>query len=287
MQQLTFGLKASQQFTTMDSLRQIWTIADEGGFDSCWVFDHFATLGPDRTGDVFEAWTLLAGMAQATRRVRIGCLVTGNSHRHPGMLAKMAVTVDHLSGGRLDMGLGAGGDELVHTMFGIPLGPARERVERLAEACQILKLLWTEPTATFAGQHYRLDDALANPKPVQRPHPPLWLGGSGERRSLRVIAEHADVWTPAAWPGEDPEELRRLSRVLDRHCADIGRDPATIRRAVQFRLPDDPAETVRTAERYVRVGFTDVILMAYQRGGAGVGAAEAAVEVLPKLRALG
>src|SRR6266487_888666 len=121
MQALRFGLKPALQLNTVETLRRMWTIADEGGFDGCWVIDHFAALGPDRTGDVFEAWTTLAAMAQATSRVRLGSMVTGNSHRHPGMLAKMAVTLDHLSGGRLDMGIGAGGDEMVHDMFGVPL----------------------------------------------------------------------------------------------------------------------------------------------------------------------
>jgi hypothetical protein len=133
MQAPTFGLKPALQLTTVETLRRMWAIADDGGFDGCWVIDHFAALGPDRTGDVFEAWTTLAAMAEATSRVRIGSMVTGNSHRNPGMLAKMAVTVDHLSGGRLDMGIGAGGDEMVHDMFGVPLGSIRERIESLAE----------------------------------------------------------------------------------------------------------------------------------------------------------
>jgi alkanesulfonate monooxygenase SsuD/methylene tetrahydromethanopterin reductase-like flavin-dependent oxidoreductase (luciferase family) len=284
---LTFGLKASQQHTPIDTLQRVWTIADEGGFDSCWVFDHFAAMGRDRGGDIFEAWTLLGAMAQATCRIRIGCMVTGNSHRHPGILAKMAVTVDHLSAGRLDMGLGAGGDELVHGMLGIPLGPPRERVERLAEACEVLELLWTEPLASFSGRYYRLDQAVANPKPVQRPHPPLWIGAVGERHSLRVVARHAAAWTPSLLPGAPLEELERLSRVLDRRCEEIGRDPATVRRAAQFRLADGPDETLRTAESLVRIGFTDLILMAYQVADAGIAAAEGAVELLPKLRTLG
>jgi alkanesulfonate monooxygenase SsuD/methylene tetrahydromethanopterin reductase-like flavin-dependent oxidoreductase (luciferase family) len=213
---LNFGLKPALQLNSMETLRRMWKLADDGGFDGCWVIDHFAALGPDRTGDVFEAWTTLAAMAEATSRVRVGTMVTGNSHRHPGMLAKMAVTVDHLSGGRLDMGIGAGGDEMVHDMFGMPLGSIRERIESLAEACQILELLWTQPTTSFDGQHYRLTDVVANPKPVQRPHPPLWVAGSGERRSLRVIAEHADVWINANMPGTPAEEPpRRVALNLD------------------------------------------------------------------------
>lgn len=286
MPELTFGLKPALQFNTVEALRRVWELADEGGFDSCWVFDHFAALGPDRSGDIFEAWTMLAAMAQLTRQVRVGTMVTGNSHRHPGMLAKMAVTVDHLSGGRLEMGLGAGGDELVHSMFGLPLGSVRERIDSLAEACQVIKLLWSEPTTSFSGRHYHLDEALANPKPLQRPHPPLWLAGSGERYSLRVIAEHADVWINANQPGTPPEELARLSGVLDRHCADIGRDPATIRRAAQLRLPADPDEAIRTVEDHVHAGFTEIIIMIFEGGPAGIAAAESALDLLPKLRAL-
>jgi F420-dependent oxidoreductase-like protein len=287
MHQPRFGLKPSLQSNSAEALQRTWAIADEGGFDTCWVFDHFAALGPDRTIDVFEAWTMLAAMAQATRRVRIGTLVTGNSHRHPGMLAKMAVSVDHLSGGRLELGIGAGGDEMVHDMFGLPLGSVRERIEALDEACRILELLWTEPRVSFSGRHYQLDGAVANPKPVQRPRPPLWVASSGERRGLRVVAEHADVWINANPPGEDPAELARLGGVLDRHCEAIGRDPDTIRRAVQLRLPDDADEALRTVERHVRAGFTEVVLMIFGGGDEGVAAAEAAAELLPKLRSLG
>ena len=287
MPELTFGLKPPQQHTSVDTLRRVWAIADEGGFDGCWVFDHFAPMGPVRSGDVFEAWTMMAAMAQATRRVRIGSLVSGNVYRHPGVLAKMAVTVDHLSAGRLDLGIGAGGDPGVDPRLGLPDRPPRERIERLDEACRMLKLLWTEPSATFAGRHYRLERAESDPKPVQRPYPPLWMGSSGERFGLRVVAEHADVWINANMSGEDPEELGRLGRVLDRHCADIGRDPATIRRAVQFRLTEEPSEVVRTAERYVRAGFTDVILMQYGAGDAPIASAEMAAKILPDLRALG
>ena len=295
MSALTFGIKPPQQSIDVDTLRKVWATVDDSGFDSCWVFDHFAPMGRVRTGDVFEAWTMLAAMAQATSRVRIGTLVTGNVYRHPGVLAKMAVTVDHLSGGRLDLGFGAGGDAYADAMLGIPIRPPGERIDRLDEACQVLKLLWTESSATFDGRHYQLIDATSDPKPVQRPHPPIWIGSSGERRGLRVVAQHADGWINAQFlrtvtddpSGEDVAELRRLAGVLDRHCADIGRDPASIRRAVQFPLSDDADDAVRTAERYVRAGFSDVIFMIRRLGAAAAGATDAAAALLPRLRALG
>src|SRR6202000_348859 len=142
-----------------------WTLADTGGFDSCWVFDHFHTLGPDPTGDFFEGWTLRAAWAQAPRRGRIGCLVTGNTYRHPGVLAKMAVTVDHLSGGRLQCGLGAGWAERGAPMFDLEYGTPGQRIARLGEACQIMKSLWTQPLTSFAGKHYAITQAIAEPKP--------------------------------------------------------------------------------------------------------------------------
>ena len=281
---LTFGLKASQQHATMDTLRRMWTIADEGGFDSCWAFDHFVPMGRDRTGDIFEAWTTLAAMAEATRHVHIGTLVTGNIYRHPAILAKMAVTVDHISAGRLLMGIGAGGDAPADAMLGLPIDPARERIERLDEACQVLQMLWTEEAVTFHGKHYHLDGALSDPKPVQRPRPPIWIGSSGERYGLRVVARHADVWMNASMNPEDVEDLTRLSRVLDRHCADIGRDPAAIRRGVQFRLPADVDETMRAVERYVRAGFSDLLFMPI---GVGLPEIEATAALIPKLRTVG
>ncbi|MCW2885905.1 MAG: monooxygenase [Streptosporangiaceae bacterium] len=278
-----FGLKPPSQFIGINDLREVWTLADEGGFDGCWVFDHFTALGPDPAGDVFEGWSLLAAMAQATRQVRIGCLVTGNTYRHPGVLAKMAATIDHLSGGRLEVGLGAGGH---HTDLGLPTAPPRDLLGRFDEACQILKLLWTEPTVTFVGEHHRLDQTLANPKPVQRPHPPLWLGSSGERGGLRVVAKYADVWINASPFGTGVEELTRLSRIVDGHCAQLGRDPATVRRAVQIGLPDGEDEALRLVETFAQAGFTEIILALRARGGAAVAAAETAVKLLPRLRAM-
>lgn len=281
---LTFGVKASQHRAPMDDQRRVWQAADDGGFDSCWVFDHLVAMGPDRSGDIFEAWTTLAALAEATRRLRVGVIVTSNLYRHPGLLAKMAVTVDHISGGRLEMGIGAGGDPIAEPMLGIPIPPARERIDRLDEACQVLELLWTRDRVTFEGRHYRLTDAVADPKPVQRPRPPIWIGSSGERYGLRVAARHADVWINASRDFANVAELARLSGVLDRHCADIGRDPSTIRRAIQFPLPATDDETLRAVERYVRAGFTDILFMPFH---GGLPRLEQTAALLPKLRELG
>jgi alkanesulfonate monooxygenase SsuD/methylene tetrahydromethanopterin reductase-like flavin-dependent oxidoreductase (luciferase family) len=282
MSGLTIGWKASQQHFTISEYRDLWTLVDDLTFDSCWVFDHFVPMGRERTGDIFEAWTILAAMAQHTTRVRLGTLVTGNGYRHPALLAKMAATVDHISAGRLTVGLGAGGDPGVDAMVGLPDLPARERVERLDEAAQILRLLWDEPAATFAGKHYRVTDALSDPKPIQRPLP-LWIASNGERLGLRTVAEQATGWLTATFANE-PGDLLRLLTVLDRHCEAIGRDPATLRRGVQFPLPDTRDETLRAAESFVRAGFTDLVLM--PRGG-GLERVADVGELLPRMRDVG
>lgn len=279
---LRFGLKLSGQDTTVEELRAVWQIADAGGFDHCWNFDHLASIRANPDLDVFEAWTLLAAMAEATARVRIGCMVTANTYRHPGVLAKMATTVDHLSGGRLEFGIGAAWVELEHTMFELEFGTVGQRIARLDEACRIFRLLWTEDRSDFEGRHYRLAGAVAQPKPIQKPHPPIWIGGSGERKTLRVVAEHADVWNS---PGGDPAEVTRLSGVLDRHCEEVGRDPAEIRRSVQFFFDGDAEAALRTVQGYVAAGMDDVILMLTPRRAQEH--AERAADLLPQLRQLG
>jgi F420-dependent oxidoreductase-like protein len=278
---LHIGLKLAPQFTTVDEMRAVWPVADEAGFDHCWNFDHFASIGPrGNLGDVFEGWTLLGAMAEATSRVRIGCMVTGNTYRHPGVLAKMAVTVEHLSGGRLEFGLGAAWADNEHTMLDLEFGTPGQRIARMEEACRLIKLLWSEDRTSFDGEHYRLVDAVANPKPVQRPGPPIWIGGSGERKTLRVVAEHADVWNLAS--GEVDEAVR-LSGVLDRHCAAVGRDPAEVRRSVQLFYTD--VETLlHEAEGFAANGFRELIV-GVRAGTAEADAAEVA-DALPRLRTL-
>ncbi|HZU59152.1 MAG TPA: LLM class F420-dependent oxidoreductase [Actinocrinis sp.] len=280
MGNLRFGIKVSQG-VTIDVLKRVWQIADEAGFDHCWNMDHFASLGSEDTLDIFEAWTMLAGMASLTKRVRIGCSVTGNTYRHPGVLAKMAVTVDHLSGGRLEFGIGAGWAENEHTMLGLPFGTVADRADRLEETLQIITSLWSEPTTTFHGKHYQLEGAVAEPKPVQRPHPPIWIGGSGPKRTLRMAAQYADVWNAA---GGAPAAVAESSAILDRHCADLGRDPAQIRRSVQIRFSGDADGLLRTVEDFARIGITEPLLIV--NGPEHVAQAEQLAELLPRLRSI-
>ena len=203
-----FGAKLVPQGTSIAALRGFWRLADESGFDHLWVYDHLAGVGnaatvaePDPAIDLYDGWTLLAAMASETRHARLGCMVTANTLRHPAVLAKIATTVDHLSGGRLEFGIGTGWAEYEHRMLALELGGARQRIEKLAEALAVIKALWSSERFTdFAGEHYTLEKAVHAPKPLQRPHPPIWLGGTGEKRMLRLVAEHADVWN---MPGGD------------------------------------------------------------------------------------
>jgi F420-dependent oxidoreductase-like protein len=276
---MRYGLKLSQN-ATIDQLRAVWRVADDAGFDHCWCMDHLATLGPRDDGPIFEAWTLLAGMAVATSRTRIGCMVTGNTYRHPAVLAKAAVTVDHLSGGRLEFGLGAGWAENEHTMLGLPFGRPADRADWLEESCQVLRSLWTQPRTSFDGKHYQLTDAVAEPKPVQQPHPPIWIGGSGRQRTLRIAARYADVWNAA---GGSPEDVAEVSGVLDERCAEIGRDPAEIRRSVQLRVPEENDELLELTASYRAAGITEVVLVL--SGDNAADRAEQVGSLLPRLRA--
>jgi F420-dependent oxidoreductase-like protein len=278
---MRYGLKLSQN-ATIDQLRAVWRVADEAGFDHCWCMDHLATLGPRDDGPIFEAWALLAGMAVATSRTRIGCMVTGNTYRHPAVLAKAAVTVDHLSGGRLEFGLGAGWAENEHTMLGLPFGTRGDRADWLEEACEVIWSLWTQQRTSFDGKHYKLAGAIAEPKPVQQPHPPIWIGGSGRQRTLRIAARYADVWNAA---GGSAEEVAEVSAVLDQRCAEIARDPAQIRRSVQFRVTEANDKLLGLAESYHAVGVTEVVLILHSQNPANL--AEQVAGLLPRLRSAG
>ena len=277
---LRFGLKASGQDISIQSLRAIWQTADEAGFDHVWDFDHLASIGgngPDHP--IYEGWALQAAMAEATERVRIGCLVTANTYRNPALLAKLAVTVDHLSGGRLEFGIGASWAEIEHQMYGIE--GLDHRVGLLSESLQILKSLFTQERTNFDGRYYHFKDAIANPKPIQKPHPPFWIGASG-RTTLRLVARHADVWNIA---GGDPDRVGELTDMLDAACAEAGRDPHEIRHSIQFGWDGrSRQELLDLSGRFLERGVTEQIV--YLRGEQPERLGEMVAELLPELRRL-
>lgn len=251
-----------------DRLEQFWRDADDLGFHAVWNYDHFYGLGmglTDQAQDTLEGWTTLAAMAKVVTRARIGCMVTGVTYRHPAVLANMAVAVDHISGGRLEVGIGAAWHEPEHRGYGIPYPSPGTRIAMLDEALTVIKKLWTEERSSFSGTHYELNDALCNPKPVQRPHPPIVVGGTGEKKMLRVVATHADEWNGVSF---DPSEWGRLNRVLDEHCSAIGRDPTQIRRGVQLFLhpanADQFDQQLSLLPVYEQNGCEHVILSLYQ-----------------------
>jgi F420-dependent oxidoreductase-like protein len=285
---LRIGIKLSQD-ASIETYRQIWRIADESGFDHCWAMDHLATIGP--IGDdrpIFDGWALLAAMAAATEHVRIGLLVTGITYRNPALLAKLATTVDHLSGGRLEFGIGAAWAANEHEMYGI--SGLDHRVGLLSEGLQVLKMLWTQERTDFEGRYYTMRNAVANPKPVQKPHPPIWIGAGGPA-TLRLAARHADVWNASGGIGRTADEAVEGSHRLDEACAAVGRDPGEIRRSVQVAAGDDPAELVDRLGRYHEAGFTELVVML--SGGSMTTASDpvaraalVAEKVLPEMRGL-
>src|ERR1035438_8383731 len=251
--QVSFGIKTSQSGTTYDQILKVWREAETvPEFEHAWLWDHLVPLRGEATGAALEAWTLLAGLAAQTSRLRLGVIVTSNRTPPPAVLAKMAATVDIIAGGRLVFGIGAGGSALsdpahlniVHReydAFGIDVVPPGEAVAALAETCVLVKRLWSEDQPfDFDGRCYQLKGAICEPKPAQRPRPPIMIGAGGERSALRVVAQHADIWASPTFTAAD---FRRKSAVLDDHCAAIGRDPAEITRSAQvfFTAQEPPA----------------------------------------------
>ena len=259
MARLRFGIKTAPQHTTYDAMLAVWREADATPvFEHAWLFDHFAPIFSDVDGPCFEGWTLLAAFAAQTSRIRIGQMVTGNTYRHPAVLAHMAATIDVISNGRLDMGIGAGWNEYEHQSMGIPLYAAGERIRRFGEACEIIKRLFTQHLTDFDGRYYQLHEARCEPKPIQKPYPPFVIGGGGEQLTLRVVARYADVWNFAGGP---VETFRHKTAVLHEHCAAVERDPQEIELSVQVPVNyDDLSATIQTAQGYVDAGATHLIL---------------------------
>lgn len=248
------------------TLEQFWRAADGLGFPAVWNYDHFYGL-VDPVDPTLEGWTTLAAMAVVVKRARVGCLVSGVTYRNPAVLAKMAVTVDHISGGRMDFGLGAGWHEAEHRGYGIDFPRPGTRVEMLDEALTVIRRLWTEESVTFTGRFFTLVDALCEPKPVQRPHPPI-IVGAAQPRMLRVAARHADEWN---MPSTSPQEWIAANGHLDDACAELGREPSSIRRGAQlFLYPDRPEQVdgqLDSIADYARAGCEHVVLSFYQPPG--------------------
>jgi F420-dependent oxidoreductase-like protein len=274
------GLDVSQHQLGWDELLGRVRLAEEAGFDGAWVFDHFKPLYGDPRGPCLEGWTLLAALGAATSSIRLGTLVTGITYRHPSVLATEVVTVDHVSQGRVELGLGAAWYGREHRELGIDFPTPVERVRRLDEAIQIIDLLMTADGAGFDGRYYRLEAASYNPKPLQQPRPPLWIGGGGEKLMLPLIGRRADVWHGFG----DPATLRRKSGMVDEHAEKAGRDPATIRRATHLSI-SEPWDRVRaTAEALSKEGIDYLTVSWPSEGRARL---EEFVDlVMPDMRAL-
>jgi len=248
---MRFGFKTSPQNTTWADMLAVWREADSiETYSSGWVFDHFYPIFSDSTGPCLEGWSVLTALAAVTERLRIGNLVSGIHHRHPAVLANMASAVDIISNGRLELGIGAGWNVEESDAYGIELGTPRERSDRFEEACEVLVSLLTNEWTTFDGKYYQLKDARNEPKGPQRPHPPICIGGSGEKRTLRTVAKYAQHWNFAGGP---VEEFVHKRSVLHEHCAAIGRDPSEILTSSHVRM-DEKLDYAKVAAEAAALG---------------------------------
>ena len=225
---IRFGIQSGQQLVDWPQMLDLWQKADRWGYDSLWNFDHFYPIFVSPEGPCLEGWTTLAALAQATKRARIGSLVNGNTYRNPCLTAKMAATLDHVSHGRFNLGIGAGWFEGEHTALGFDFKTVPKRLQALDEACQIIRGMFTQETTSLDGRHYKVVDALGSPKPVQKPYPPIMIGGTGEKVLLKIVAKHADMWNT----GAHAERMKHLIAVIDRHGETVGRDTSTIEKDV-------------------------------------------------------
>jgi alkanesulfonate monooxygenase SsuD/methylene tetrahydromethanopterin reductase-like flavin-dependent oxidoreductase (luciferase family) len=260
-----FGIATAPQQVSYGDIQRVWREADAvPQIEHAWLFDHLMPIAGDPAGPILEGWTLLSALAAQTGRLRLGLLVTSNRFRPPAMLAKIATTVDIVSGGRLEFGIGVGsrpGHPLArreYAAYGLPFRDAADAVGSLAEACTVIRRLWTEAGPfDFHGTYLDLTGAFGSPKPVQRPHPPIVIGGRSAA-TLRVVAEHADVWNI---PGGDLADAVSRSALLDRYCAEIGRDPASVTRSMYLPVSyDQPGVTQDAIGQAIGAGFGHIVL---------------------------
>jgi alkanesulfonate monooxygenase SsuD/methylene tetrahydromethanopterin reductase-like flavin-dependent oxidoreductase (luciferase family) len=260
-----FGIATAPQQVTYHDVLRVWREADAiPQIEHAWLFDHLMPIGGDPNGPIFEGWTLLSALAAQTERLRLGLMVTSNRIRPPALLAKIAATVDVVSGGRLEFGIGAGSRTDIpwarreYDAYGLPYHDAAYAVGSLAEACTVIRRLWTETEPfDFDGTYLHLTGAFCTPTPVLRPRPPMLMGGPSTA-TLRVVAEHADVWNI---PGGDIDDAVRRGALLDSFCAEIGRDPASITRSIFLPVSyDHPGSTRDSIAEAVDAGFQHVVL---------------------------
>jgi F420-dependent oxidoreductase-like protein len=254
-----YGIKTPNQHTTWETMLAIWQLADDiEVFESAWNWDHLYPLRGDPHGSSLDGWATLAALAHATQRIRVGCMVTGMHFRHPAITASMATTVDRISGGRSYLGLGAGWFESEAADYGLELGTVRQRMDRFDEGLEVIVSLLSSDETTFDGEYYRLDGAWREPKPIQLPHPPIVIGGTGRRRTLRAVARWAQMWDALR---ATPNEWIDLRRVLDEHCAAVGRDPGEITCSVHisYGKGDDPTRLADAAAERFDAGVDVVI----------------------------
>lgn len=260
-----FGIMTAPSQVDYHDILQVWRAADAiPQIEHAWLYDHLMPIFGDPNGPTHEGWTLLAALAAQTRRLRIGVMVTSNRFRPPAVLAKIATTVDVVSGGRLDFGIGVGSRpshpiaRREYEAHGLPYHDTEHALGNFAEACTVIRRLWTETEPfDFHGDYVQLTGAFGNPKPVQRPHPPILIGGRSSA-TLRVAAEHADLWNI---PGGDIEDAARRSALLDRYCKEIGRDPASITRSIHLNVDYDQPGACRTAiSEATDAGFRHIVL---------------------------
>jgi len=217
---IRFGVCLPQHGSSWNDVVTVAQACDRLGYDSVWAVDHFFGI-PDPTQPILEGWTELTALAPLTGRIRLGHLVLCVSYRHPGVLAKMAATLDQISGGRFVLGMGAGWHQQEYHAYGIPFPPIGTRLKELDEALTIIRKMWTEEPASFFGEQFHIEDAYCRPRPLQTPHPPILVGGTGERVLLRIVAEHATIWNNLGWAHRD---LTRKLDVLRKHCEHVKRD---------------------------------------------------------------
>lgn len=257
---MRYSFKVWAQEATWPELRDIWIEADRGGFwDVVWLNDHLYPPKSDRRLPIMEAWTLFGGLAALTERIRFGTMVSANTFRHPAILAKQAATLDQMSNGRLEIGVGTGWHEDEHHSFGIPLPPLRQRFELLEDTFAILHGLFTEEVFSFEGVHHVITDARFEPKPIQQPRPPFVVGGTGPRRTIPLAARWADQWNFPDYQN-DPDFFATSLARLDEACVEAGRDRSVIEVSVQFRYSGDIAQTLDQVSRYHELGADHVLV---------------------------